>query len=607
MMPRAIYSFLTQLPWLNLERAPKVQDFEGRVLLLDFWTFCCVNCLHVLPELHRLEQEFGDKLTVLGIHSAKFENEKDDTQIVQAIEKYGIQHPVANDSNFLVWKALGVNAWPSFALVGADGRMVELTSGEGVYAKLRDRIAAEIEQSSSRAAPAPFPAVVPPRSESELRFPGKLLWDERGRRLFVADTEHHRIRVFDEAGRELAAYGSGLVGLKDGPADLAQFHSPQGLALGDNVLFVADTENHALRRIDLATGEVRTLFGNGKQSRVAYWREALTTELNSPWALAWLDGELIVAMAGAHQLYKLTRDDRLERFVGSGVENLVDGNARRACLAQTSGLSTTPDGVLWIADAETSALRKFEDGEVRTLVGTGLFDFGFRDGRGAPEESGALLQHPLDVAASADGLVYVADAYNHAIRVFDTATAELRTLCGGKAGHRDGPLGDARFREPSGLALAGARLFVADTNNHAVRVIDLEKCTVSTWELTPLARLVVTDASSFLPNLELERTLEPAAGPFRFSWTLPTGFKLNPKAPSRVSLRNPAGETQRWDPRAKPGAEIEIPFAALAPGTVLEATLYPCPADGDGECRVVSARIHFGPAGTTDAFSWKLG
>jgi len=599
MMPRAILSQLTQIPWLNLERSPRVQDFEGRVLLLDFWTFCCVNCLHVLPELHRLEQEFGDRLTVLGIHSAKFEHEKDSAQIVQAIEKYGIRHPVANDADFLLWKSLGVNAWPSFALISSEGRLVELTSGEGVYAKLRDRIAIEVAKLAGK--PTPFPAVTLARSESELRYPGKILWDEPSRRLIVADSEHHRIRVFNEHGGELDAFGSGLMGLKDGPADEAQFHSPQGLALRGNALFVADTENHAIRRIDLSARQVTTLFGNGQQSRVAYWRETLGAELNSPWDLAFQGDDLIIAMAGTHQLYRMTSANILEKFVGSGVENLVDGNAQRACLAQTSGLAVHADGTLYFVDPETSALRQFRDGQVSTLVGTGLFDFGFRDGHGAPEDSGALLQHPLGLAVSQDK-IYVADTYNHAIRVFDLNTQTLTTLGGGR-GYQDGPLGSARFLEPSALALVGTKLFVADTNNHALRVIDLEQKSVSTWALQALPK---KSAENFLPNLVLDKDLAAAPLPFRLSWTLPAGFKLNALAPSQLHLRSATGTERRWNLQAHVGTELDIASEDFARGATLELTLYPCPADGHGECHIVSARLRLAPGGTESGFRWEV-
>lgn len=598
----SLYRALVQLPWVNLEKAPTVAQLQGRVTLLDFWTFCCINCMHVIPELHRLEQEFGDKLTVLGIHSAKFQNEKDSEQITQAILKYGIQHPVANDAEFVLWRALEIQAWPSFALIDAQGRVVSTFSGEGVYEKAHDAIARLIQSAEKDGTLRRNEfRVIAPRTEGPLRFPGKLLADEKGGRVFVSDSEHQRILALAPDGRELLRIGSGVQGLKDGTFAEAQFHSPQGIALRGDQLYVADTENHALRVADLTKRTVRTLFGTGRQARISYWSETLTNELNSPWDLEWEGEDLLIAMAGTHQIYRLNPKGKLSRYAGSGREDLKDGALADAALAQTSGLSAGRDGRVYFVDSETSSLRALDGDRVRTLVGEGLFEFGLKDGR----REVARLQHPLGVQVAPDGRIFVADTYNHALRVFDPKTRELRTLAGGQPGRRDGTAKEAQFREPNDLAWVGDELWIADTNNHALRALNLKTQGVRTIEVKLAAP--AAGAASFLPNLKLEREIAvPADQTFTLRWEIPSGMKINPKTPSPLRLLANGAEKQSADARGAMPAELRFDLKGL-PSATLEGTLYYCNSDGSGACRIESLRLKLKAGGSEKSVLWKVG
>jgi DNA-binding beta-propeller fold protein YncE len=363
---------------------------------------------------------------------------------------------------------------------------------EPMRAALTDFVAGFAADGSLDRRPLTFDPLPP--GGSALRFPGKVLADAAGNRLFVADSGHNRIVVADLDGRVTMTIGDGAPGFVDGPAAQARFDHPQGMALDPDGerLFVADEPNHAVRAIDLASGEVTTVAGTGTQG---YDRlgggPGREVSLSSPWDLAQVDGLLWIAMAGTHQLWVLDLQlwaldlstGRVGVAAGTGAESIHDGPLREATFAQPSGLSADA-GVLYVADSESSAIRRVDPGadRVRRLVGRGLFEFGDVDG----EAGQARLQHPLGVAATIEAgapLVYVADTYNDKLKRLDPVARRVTSWAGGEAGHADGDLATARFWEPSGLSLAGPRLYVADTNNHAVRLVDLAAGTVRTLEL----------------------------------------------------------------------------------------------------------------------------
>jgi DNA-binding beta-propeller fold protein YncE len=277
--------------------------------------------------------------------------------------------------------------------------------------------------------------------------------------------------------------GSGKRGFKDGPFESAEFNQPQGAAVDGDVLYIADTENHAIRAAGLRTRQVTTVLGTGQQARqFNVSGRGAGVALNSPWDVLVQGGKLYIAMAGAHQLWEADLETWEARpFAGSGREARIDGALAAAALAQPSGLAT--DGKkLYFADSETSSVRWADlgnPGQVGTLIGEDLFEFGDRDGT----RPRARLQHPLGVTLH-DGLLYVADTYNSKVKIIDPARAASVTFAGtGKHGARDGKLSEATFDEPGGLAFLNGNLYVADTNNHRIRVIDLAAQTVRTLEV----------------------------------------------------------------------------------------------------------------------------
>ncbi|MEV0809254.1 NHL domain-containing thioredoxin family protein [Micromonospora sp. NPDC050200] len=431
--------------WLNTGgRELKLADLRGRIVLLDFWTFCCINCLHVLDELRPLEEKYADVLVVIGVHSPKFEHEKDPDALAAAVERYGVHHPVLDDPELDMWGQYAAKAWPTLAVVDPEGYVVATMAGEGHAEGLArlvdDLVATHTAKGTLHRGDGPY--VPPAEPETTLRFPGKAVVLDGGN-LLVSDSARHSLAELAPDGEKLVRrIGSGERGRTDGPAGTASFAEPQGLCLlpahaaevAGYDLVVADTVNHLLRGVRLATGEVVTVAGTGRQWRSSvdyHAHDARSVDLSSPWDLAWYDNRVIIAMAGIHQLWWFDPVKRTAGvYAGTTVEALRDGPLAEAWMAQPSGLSVSADGSrLWIADSETSAIRYVESGVMGTAVGQGLFDFGHVDG---PADR-ALLQHPLGVCALPDGSVLIADTYNGAVRRFDPETDRVSTVADGLA------------------------------------------------------------------------------------------------------------------------------------------------------------------------------
>jgi len=440
--------------------------------------------------LRELEHQFGEALVVIGVHSAKFTAEMVSENLRAAVQRLELHHPVINDGEHRVWEEYAVRAWPTLMFVDPRGRVFARHEGEFPLEPMRAILADLIAQYDAEGILDRRPLTLDPlpAGGGTLRFPGKVLADAASDRLFIADSGHNRVLVADLEGRVTAVIGDGERGFVDGPAAQARFDHPQGMALdpAGETLFVADESNHAIRAINFASGQVTTVAGTGEQGfdRLGDG-PGREVSLSSPWDLALVGQRLWVAMAGTHQLWSLDLvTDHVGVAAGTGAESIHDGPLQEATFAQPSGLSAL-DGVLFVADSESSAIRSVDPGndQVRRLVGRGLFDFGDIDGVAGQ----ARLQHALGVAAtSEDGapVVFVADTYNDKLKRLDPTTRRITSWAGGEAGHEDGDLKPARFWEPSGLSLAGRQLYVADTNNHAVRLIDLDSGRVRTLEIS---------------------------------------------------------------------------------------------------------------------------
>jgi DNA-binding beta-propeller fold protein YncE len=654
--------------WLNTDKPLSIAALRGKVVLLDFWTYGCINCMHVIPDLRRLEEKYAKGLVVIGVHSAKFENEKETENIRRIILRYGIEHPVVNDADFRIWHAYAVNAWPTLVVIDPDGYVVGQAAGEGNYDVLDKVIGQLVDDARKRGTlneqPLKLALERAKVGDLPLAFPGKILADEKGDRLFVADSNHNRIVVTRLDGTLLDTIGSGARGMAGGTFEEASFRHPQGLALDGNTLYVADTENHLIRRVDLKARTVETIAGTGRQllDRGVRGGPALATPISSPWDLAVVGRALYIAMAGPHQIWRLDLDkQQLSVFAGTGREAREDGPRDEAGFAQPSGLAT--DGrVLYVADAESNTVRavslegaeraesktdgtrrgesKTDDSkkkdaeaggvktnaatllnaslsssapadEVQTLAGGDLFDFGDRDGAG----DDVRLQHPLGLALH-EGRLFIADTYNHKVKVLDPRARTVKTFAGtGRPGQTDGL--QPSFYEPGGIAVARGRLYVADTDNHAVRVVDLSTKQTTTLVIRGLEppAPVGPDAREYFnssdagPNAsELSAAAQRLAvgdDALVFDVALPAGYHLNPAAPNRYKVTAESGgdylalgdlgstDGGHTTAVSSVSKDVRLPLRlklkGLKPGAAslrAELTLYYCREDNTGTCKI---------------------
>jgi thiol-disulfide isomerase/thioredoxin/DNA-binding beta-propeller fold protein YncE len=626
--------------WLNTSGPIDLKQLRGKFVLLDFWTYCCINCMHILPNLKQLEHAYPNEIVVIGVHSAKFAAEEDSKNIEDAVLRYEIEHPIVNDAHHKIWDAYGVQSWPTLMVIDPEGKLVASNSGEIDFASL-DKFFKRVLPYYRRKGlldptPLRFELAAFKASSTPLRYPGKVLADEKSDRLFIADSNHNRIVVAKLDGTLVDTVGSGAIGATDGDYAKATFNHPQGMALAGDTLYVADTENHLLRKVDLKKKQVHTIAGTGKQGhgwpgmdefnagagvrkgKFHFVGPPLKTAINSPWALWVQDRELYIAMAGSHQVWRMSLGKpEIGPFAGNGREDIVDGALLSpqpfqlgfASFAQPSGLSS--DGkVLYVADSEGSSIRAVPfdaTGAVQTIIGSAalpagrLFTFGDVDGQGGR----VRLQHALDVLYH-DDLLYIADTYNNKIKVVDLSQATCQTLVGtGKAATDDSP---AAFDEPAGLAYASGKLYVADTNNHSIRTIDLRHANrVATLEIKGLSAPnapPVTSEAGFAGARQIElpsTTLKSVDGKIRLRVALELieGYKLNPLAPLRYLVESTAEKgpidrealgklTSIKEP--SPAFEIDLPTTKDAGNEPLKISLgfYYCQEGSEGVCKSAS-------------------
>ena len=518
--------------------------------------------MHIIPDLKRLEEKYADEIVVIGVHSAKFQNEKNTASILQAVMRYEIEHPVVNDSSMIVWQQYGIRAWPTVVVVDPLGKVIGAAAGEGVFQSLDPILKSMVAEFGAAGQLDRRKVVMDPIARRMpnpvLSFPGKVLADAASNRLFIADSNHNRIVICDLGGAVQDCAGAGSIGKDDGAFEVATFDHPQGMCLVGSALFVADTGNNSIRILDLQSRLVRTFpLGN--------------TKLNSPWDLVVLNNAIYIAMAGSHQIWKLDlNDNSIGPFAGSGREALIDGNLSEAAMAQPSGITTDGER-LYVADSETSSIRSISTGngaEVQTLVGMGLFEFGDIDGPG--EE--ARMQHPLGIVY-ARGILYVADTYNGKIRKVNPLTREVAAHAGG-------------FEEPGGISAAGNKLYIADTNSHTVKIVDLDTNAIESLMLSGLEKLRSAGAGWSGDTIQVTKpiVIRPGDTVIVFDVVMPEDYKTLPDSPTRILFSVNDGESRQLVDRPQ-SFPIEWK-ASIAENTTLNVMvqLYYCHARDNALC-----------------------
>lgn len=582
--------FPSQLEWLNTDKPLSLKSLQGKIVLLDFWTFCCINCMHVIPDLKKLEEKYPEELVVIGVHSAKFSNEKNTESIRQAVLRYEIKHPVLNDANLETWNLYAIKAWPTLVLINPEGRIIGAESGEDIF-ELFDGIIAETiryfdAKGLLKRSPLKNALEAAKREDTLLSFPGKIHADNLNKKLFISDSNHNRILITDADGNIEDAIGNGRIGQTDGAFEKAELNHPQGVFRDGDFLYIADTENHLIRKANFKTRTLETVLGTGQKAEIPGIRGVgRQVPLSSPWDLLVLNGKLFIAMAGAHQIWQADLNTwEAGPHAGSGGEARVDGPLKQAALAQPSGIAS--DGArLFFADSEVSSVRAADlsaAGNVTTLIGEDLFEFGDVDGG----KGVARLQHPLGVAY-AQAKIFVADTYNSKIKIVDPFGFTSASLAGtGKHGYKNGSFEEAEFFEPGGLAFMDENVYVADTNNHQIRVLDLKARTVSTLELKGFDKLAKHAFEDFsAPAVRLpEKKVKEGKVAVQVSFNLPSGYEYAEDAPMHVDIKAKGVTVVRINaPQKLPGEgrksfPIEIPLNAVKGKNDLElnAVVYYC-------------------------------
>ncbi|XP_018341398.1 PREDICTED: NHL repeat-containing protein 2 isoform X1 [Trachymyrmex septentrionalis] len=590
----AARDFPKGLEWFNVSEGLSLgQHLKGKIVLLDFFTYCCINCMHVLAELEEVEKKISveDGLVVIGVHSAKFTNERSSKNVLSAVQRYNITHPVVNDVTLRMWHDMGITCWPSLIMLGPNGQPLAVFVGENhkdeilLYTKIAISYFKSLKQMSNHGLPLKPAHHLLPSSKDGLLFPGKLtvLQLEQQTKLVISDSGNNRIVITNEHGRVEHVIGGCNQGFKDGDFKNARFNSPQGVCVLNNVIYVADNNNHAIRKINLAKKIVSTIAGTGSQGCDRKGGKHGTDQaLSSPWDVAIYHHEykgitvpvLLIAIAGTHQIWALFLEDTIwwkekkytagtcAAIVGSGrEENRNNSYPHAAGLAQPSGIAIVQEcKVAFFADSESSAIRRLhlDSGQVSAVCGgdknpANLHAFGDVDGKGHL----AKLQHPLGVTWNhLDKRIYVADTYNHKIKSVDPTTEYCKTLFGDKK-----PDHTFIFNEPSGLAVSpdGNILYVADTNNHALKIIDLKNEKIST-----MAVVSRRDSNRNTDNVfTFDTTVNARSGELNISFNIvfTNDLKLNADAPQEWQVSLPANT---WTAKSLTG-RLSTPISVKLP------------------------------------------
>jgi thiol-disulfide isomerase/thioredoxin len=603
--------------WLNVSRDLRMGDLKNRIVLLDFWTYACVNCMHMIPEIKKLEEEFGDKLTVVGVHSGKFDNEKEIENIKSAVLKFDINHPVVNDNDSSIWKKFNVSSWPTLILLDPRGNIQKVYIGEGNGVKIHSDIKKLIKKYNPKITRSPLPILLEKNKivDHVLQFPSKVAFAKnfsykniaRTNALVVSSTASNKIIIAKLTGEIILEIGSQDGGFEDGKIEDAKFNLPRGLLYRNNVLYVADTGNHALRKIDFANNKVSTIAGDTTRGDIiSLTNSAKKTKLASPWDLDFFPdrNNIIIANAGTHQLLKYNISKGvISPFAGSGKEGIADGKFPNNSLAQTGGLSSF-GGKLYFVDSETSSLRVADSsGNIKTLIGKGLFDFGRKNG----EVDKALMQHPVGVTADDTG-IYIADTLNHIIRKYNFSTKKISDYSGSVQGSEVGPKKKTSYNAPEDIISILDKFYIADTNNNRILVLDRKDRTSEILDLIPQLKMPKDGLLEYLPNLKKIPSSYVKNGiRIKLVFDLKKGWKINQQAPSffnLVQIENNKTATliTRYDSSAIEHREVKLPKLSSKYSYYLQGTVYYCEDKPNALCLIRSyeQKLDVGKLGTEE-------
>jgi thiol-disulfide isomerase/thioredoxin len=593
--------------WFNISKPLTKEDLKDRIILLDFWTYACVNCVQTFPEIKKLEEQFGSKLLVIGVHSGKFSNEKNSAQIRNAILKYDISHPVVNDPDFKIWQNFNVDSWPTFILLNPHGRVVETYVGENEAIKIKADVKKLISKFKYNLSREPLPIVLEKNDliRNVLDFPTQMTYAPdftyKSRHvpvIFIANSGQNNIVATSLSGEIILRIGSTTKsGFSDGSFDAATFKSPQGMIYDSGKLYVADTGNHALRVIDFKEGKVSTLIGSGQRGDIvdsdSEFPVTRDFSLASPSDIEFFPDKnnIAIANSGTHQIltYNL-RKQTIAVLAGNGSEGLDDGKYPDNALAQTADMSVY-GRKLYFIDSESSSLRVLDENKnVKTLIGKGLFDFGHVNG----DKNSALMQHPLGLLVDDTG-AYISDSFNHVIRKYDFATGQIRDLVGAKkAGEGLGGASSTQFNQPEGIIAILDRFYIADSNNNRIVIVGRGNLNSEILDVIPPLKLPKEGFLEYMPNLErVESISVKSDSEITIKINLKSGWKINERGPSFINLLEMTGNKEAnllssFDWHQVKNKEMKLQKLQQGKDYILQGVIYFCEDKKNALCYVKS-------------------
>lgn len=583
--------------WLNLADDLKVSDLKNRVILLDFWTYDCVNCLQVNSKIKELEQEFGSKLTVIGVHCSNFESAKNTAAVRKAVIKYDIDYPVINDQNLAICNSFKPESienieLPTAILLDYHGQVSRKYIGRNDINKhLKEDVSKLIAKYNYRLNRDLLPILLEKNKITGhvLSFPTRLEYvkdfEYNGARfpaMFIANSGKNNIIISSMAGEIIATIGSLRQGFDDGDFDTASFDLPNGMVYKNHKLYVADTNNDAIRVVDFKENKVSTLIAG----EISNQNDSSAITLSSPTDIKFYPDadNIIIASAGNNQIlqYDLTKQTS-KIIAGDGQNGIKDGKYPQNSLAQTSSLAVFGQKIYFV-DAKSSSLRVIDkDGTLTTLAA-----------KGVAESEKSLLEHPLSLTVDDTG-IYIADSYNNSIKKYDFSSHKINNFIGTKnSGNNLGSKGNTEFDEPNGIVSVIDKFYIADSNNDRIVVINRGNLKSSILNVMPPLRLPKDGLLEYLPNLQKLKNIEVNAKELvTIKINLPSGYKINELGPSFINLlkltkNNQADLIANFDWRVIKNREIKLPKLNIGKNYILQGTIYYCSNQANSLCFINS-------------------
>jgi DNA-binding beta-propeller fold protein YncE len=443
------------LQWLNAAEPPALAR-RGRLTALAFVNAGSTWSMQRLLDLQALSARHPRHLRILGVHMPRFDHERDGRRVLKRIQRHGVRVPVAVDPDWASWQQLGLRAWPTVLLLDGEGKVIARVEGDGASAEIEGSLQAFVDAAPQESGEDDPAVPVHRDQDSQLRFPIGLAVNDQY--LYVADSGRHRVLECTHAGRIVRQFGTGDEGFVDGGAGLGAFRRPHGLALLREMLYVADTGNHAIRRINLRSGDIDTLCGSGRRgaAKEGPVQDPRSVSLDTPRAVAVTADQLHIALAGENRIWSFELGRAHLTFrAGSGELAVRDGIGAMAAFAQPVALAGVMQK-LYVCDSAGSAVRAMQlrENSVQTLVGQGAWEFGHADGARAI----AQMQEPQAIALDPDApLLWIADTGNDRLRSLRLGGGELTSY-----------LLPQPLHGPAGLAVGAGAVWIADTDAHAV-------------------------------------------------------------------------------------------------------------------------------------------